>query len=448
MRSLMWASASRRPGDVIPPGPGVFLHAARSYALRFAVLYGLLQWVPLFLQIGTSFAHLTWGWITAPPVWGLMNRAVGQWTILNVLRLPEHSPPRFGGDSLALFLGMVTLAVASAVGAGVWWLADRSRPRPALFVWSHTCLRFMLATMMLAYGWHKILPAQFPFTFDYFTLELGQHPPRDLLWAFMSASREYQVFAGVVEVAGGLLLLARRTTLLGAAISTVGMGNVLAMNLAYDVGVKFLAAQMFLMALATLLPFAEPLYNLFITGRGTNPARIQMPSQRAGVMRSAGVFFGVWITSATFVGAQRQVDANAAATQTPLYGIWDVEEVSRNGNAVPLLWPNTSLWRRLVVQSASAAVVIPLSNSIPDGSTARNARRYRVTLDTTAQTVTLAPFAFTDTKETLTFTYARPTHDQLAFTGQDEQNKTVAMRFRRVDPSTYTLVNWERGWFW
>jgi uncharacterized membrane protein YphA (DoxX/SURF4 family) len=107
-------------------------------------------------------------------------------------------------------------AIVSAVLGIAWCVVDRrGMTHMQVFTWLHTAVRFSLAALMLMYGWHKVLPGQFgKFAtgggIDYLIHQVGQLPPRDLLWAFMEGSRLYQVFAGLVEVAGGLLLLTAR----------------------------------------------------------------------------------------------------------------------------------------------------------------------------------------------------------------------------------------------
>ena len=64
-------------------------------------------------------------------------------------------------------------------------------------------------------------------------------------------------FAGLAEVLGGVLLLWRRTTMLGALIVFAVMSNVLAMNLSYDVSVKLLAGHLVLMSVILLAPDSQ-----------------------------------------------------------------------------------------------------------------------------------------------------------------------------------------------
>src|SRR6185295_19857391 len=109
--------------------------------------------------------------------------------------------------------------------------------------------RYTLAFSLFGYGIAKIVPQQFEFPgLQTVIRPLGDLPPMGLLWNFMGYSRVYQVFAGSIEVIASLLLLSRRTACLGALFATVGMANVVALDLGYDVTVKFIALNLLAMA--------------------------------------------------------------------------------------------------------------------------------------------------------------------------------------------------------
>ena len=409
---------------------------ATLVASRFVVVYFLLQWLPLILTL--QVRALTLGRLNGPGWWGELNVTVGQWAISHVLSLPEHSE-QFSANYLALFAGMVCLGLISAAVAVVWSLAARRLGHPWLFWRVHTCMRVMVGGLMLLYGWHKILPAQFDLTFDYIALPVGQHSQRDLLWAFMGASRGYQVFAGVVEVAGGLLLLTPRTTILGALISVAAMANVLALDIAYDAPVKFVAGQLFLMTVVVLAPYARALADIVMREQQLDG------SPRSPAWRIAAALLGAWIVYGNFHAATRQVGTNEQNRQTPLYGIWDVEDVSRGGVPVPLLATDTTLWRRLVVQSTFAAVVIPMAYP---ADPAPNIGRYQVEVEASARKIRLTPFRFSGTTRPVEFVYERPGTDRLVLSGPDENGASVVMRLRRIDVSDFPLMSLRPTWWW
>ena len=136
-------------------------------------------------------------------------------------------------------------------------------------------VRFVLAALLLWYGWGKILPGQFGLGVDaiYLPRPVAGLTPMNLLWAFMGASRPYAIFAGLVEFAGGLLLLTRRTAMAGALLSTAALANVLMLDLAYDVNVKATAGVMLTMALFLLAPHATRLGQMFLLNKADPPCR-------------------------------------------------------------------------------------------------------------------------------------------------------------------------------
>jgi hypothetical protein len=183
---------------------------------HFSCFYLLLVWLPWCL----GFFGVSFGW------WF----DVGQWSITHILRLPEHfvdSPT--AGNVLTHYVSTAVFVLVSTALATIWLAVDRRGiTYPIAFVCAFVLARFLLAGYMMGYGWIKVLPAQFGRMAsgagtDYLMQQVGQLPPTDLLWAFMEASRPYQVFAGLIELVGGLLLLTRRTTMLGAFVSAAAM---------------------------------------------------------------------------------------------------------------------------------------------------------------------------------------------------------------------------------
>ena len=85
-----------------------------------------------------------------------------------------------------------------------------------------------------------------------------------LVWTYVGQSKAFSAFVGWSEVICGLLLLFRKTTLAGALLSLVVMGNVVVINMCYDVPVKLYSSMLELMALYLTLPYLNTVYRLFI----------------------------------------------------------------------------------------------------------------------------------------------------------------------------------------
>lgn len=96
------------------------------------------------------------------------------------------------------------------------------------------CLRWYLAFYMFSYGWGKITGGQFG-VHDSHILE---KPMKDIdrfyiAWHLFGQSAIFYVTAGILEVAGAILLIINRTALLGALFLLPVLGQILLVDLAF-----------------------------------------------------------------------------------------------------------------------------------------------------------------------------------------------------------------------
>ena len=82
---------------------------------------------------------------------------------------------------------------------------------------------------------------------------------------------------GGTEILSGVLLLFRRTTTLGALVTLIVAGNVMAINYCYDEPAKLLSTTLVLMALFLLAKDIRRLINFFFLNKPTQPANIVDP---------------------------------------------------------------------------------------------------------------------------------------------------------------------------
>jgi uncharacterized membrane protein YphA (DoxX/SURF4 family) len=203
--------------------------------------------------------------------------ALSRWTQIHLFGLDSPAPHAFTGsaDTLyryATYLNYVLIALLATV---IWTLVDRRRPNYSrLDQWLRAWVRFDLATIILGYGFAKVIPTQFGApSLQAYAQPLGEFSPMGLLWAFMGSSTAYGLFSGLVEVVGGLCLLFRRTATLGALLLIGVMTNVTMLNFAYDVPVKIFSINLLLMAAYIAAPDARRLLDadLDVEPRGSTP---------------------------------------------------------------------------------------------------------------------------------------------------------------------------------
>jgi hypothetical protein len=80
-------------------------------------------------------------------------------------------------------------------------------------------------------------------------LPLGRLDGVQLTWGFYSFSPAYETALGIVEVVLGLLLLFRRTTMLGVLLFLPVMANLVLINFVFDIGAFATALPLFLAGL-------------------------------------------------------------------------------------------------------------------------------------------------------------------------------------------------------
>lgn len=263
-----------------------------------------------------------------------------------------------------------------------------------------------------------------------------------LLWTFMGVSTPYTVFAGAMEVLGGVLLFFRRTTTLGALVVVAVMTNVVMLNLCYDVPVKQKSMHLLLMAVFLLAPDLRRLANVLVLNRPAAPANLA-PLWTARWARLAALGLAVlYLGYVLFTNAQAYLEYPSqfgpGTDRPPIYGTFEVEEFVRNGRTAPPLLTDASRWRRLTVTSAMA-----LSVRSMDGSLHRYQTKYAPAQHGVAFSAWEPKKGEPD--EQGTFSYSQPDPDHLVLQGT-LLDDALAVKLRRLDAAKLLLVN--RGFHW
>ena len=243
---------------------------------RFAFCYIVLYYLPAVLRVIT--------WASLPLNWynGLWNRAIG-WLFVHILNLDIAQvlphPTGSGDTELAYVREGLTLVLA-IIGGTLWMLLDRRRPHYiGLHGWLQVLARYALSFALLSYAIDKIIPTQFSHLQSRQLAEsYGQSSPMALLWNFIGFSTAYTIFSGCAELIPAVLLLFRRTALMGSIIASAVMLNIVMLNFCYDVPVKLYSLNLFLLAIFLILPESKKLLSIFVLNRPAAPSNLRQPS--------------------------------------------------------------------------------------------------------------------------------------------------------------------------
>lgn len=338
---------------------------------------GTLRWLA---GLGLRFGILYAGLFIAARVAGVMPGRSGlagyyyrfklrcvDWVAEHVLRLggPTNHVSDWSGDQVYDWVLIATLLGVALAGALVWMGLDRSRRRERLAVEIiRIVMRYRLGATMLGYGIDKVLLVQMPRpSIDMLLRSYGESSPMGLLWTFMGQSWIYSAFTGGLEMVGGLLLLFRRTTTLGALIVAGVMLNVLMLNFGYDVPVKLYSTHYLVFAMALAAPDLRRLANLFVFNRATSPVThtTAWPGARVSLIvkvLAISAILGQIPIRRTWIWIEWQ-----KPTKSELYGLYEVEKFTLNGTERAPLTTDSLRWRRVGFDAGGLTTVVFMNDA-------------------------------------------------------------------------------------
>lgn len=135
-------------------------------------------------------------------------------------------------------------------------------------------LRFLSAFPLFTYGSSKLLGRQFTLPPEMALRAVGSLSGRQLAWFYYSYSHTYAVILGLIQLAGGALLLFRKSALLGAALILPVMANILMINIFFFIAWGALCTSVFIFVsmLAILWRHRHALLGVFWTDQAGEPA--------------------------------------------------------------------------------------------------------------------------------------------------------------------------------
>jgi uncharacterized membrane protein YphA (DoxX/SURF4 family) len=408
-------------------------------AFRFCCVYFSLY--VLVTQMLTSLIFFPWiDWSdlgSLPPI-----RTMISWAARHVF---HHQSALVvtgsgSGDKTFDWVEAFCLLVIAAIATAIWSVVDRKcRSYVTAHKWFRVFVRFALGSTLLTYGFDKAIPLQMQYPYLSRLIEpFGNFSPMGVLWASIGSSPGYEIFAGCAEILGGLLVLIPRTAMLGALVCLADVIQVFVLNMTYDVPVKLFSFHLVLLTLFLLAPEATRLANFFFRdqpgGPSTQPAlfRTRRASRNAVLAQIALISYLVAMNIYGSTQAWKQY--GGGAPKSILYGIWDVDEFTMDGQARAPLLTDGSRWRRIVFQSPDSVTFQRMDDTLIG---------YGAFVYKKDQSFALA---LRDTKELKAdFAFQLPTQGRLVLDGAMDGHK-IHMQLQLVDHDKFLLVS--RGFHW
>jgi len=124
--------------------------------------------------------------------------------------------------------------VAAVIYVIIWQV--RKTNKPATLAFWQGLIRYGVAFDLAEFGWTKICHLQLVMPLSKLDLPYRSFSPSDLFWTFFSHSYLFCCIIGGLQIAGALLLLFRRTRLMGVFILLPVLANILLMDIFYQIG--------------------------------------------------------------------------------------------------------------------------------------------------------------------------------------------------------------------
>ncbi|MBO0948995.1 hypothetical protein [Fibrella forsythiae] len=270
--------------------------------------------------------------------------------VLNILMMGLELLPRsvivqYGSYLEYLLLGVVGVAVlGSLVYSWFWHRGEQAGNSESgiRHAWMQGIIRYWLALSIATYGFAKILKTQFQSPDFRLDTPLGEVNGFGLTWYYFGYSYTLAVIIGLIQVGGSVLLLYRRTTLLGVILLLPVMINIVLINLFYQIAPgAFFNSVMFTLGLIFLLLLDVPKLKAAFWDLVDHLPPVTLGrnwvKHALRVLPIALAFAFI----AQFVFTDK--------SDTLLKGTWRVDQLIRNGKMLPATaWlADTTAWNRV-----------------------------------------------------------------------------------------------------
>lgn len=253
----------------------------------------------------------------------------------------ELVPFNGSGDTSYGWAQLLTFLLISFVGCIIWSIFDRNRKNYEwLDYWLRVFVRYFLILISISYGSSKLFALQMPYpSQSLMATQLGDLLPMRLSWVFMGYSPQYQIFAGLLEISAGLLLLYRPTITMGLILATGIYLNVVMFNLSYDVTVKLFAIQ-YLFCCLYLLAYQYKRLTAFFLQKGIatpdTSFDVFLPKKwmRIGKVSSKVLFIFFFAVVPVVLCYEEYVELSSSRSSKLFHGMYDIEIFAVNNDTI------------------------------------------------------------------------------------------------------------------
>jgi hypothetical protein len=413
----------------------------RQLLFRFVFIFFLL-----FIIVNNNGAFLLAGIINyhLNPFW----ESLASWTAIHVFhqRYTISSISNGSGDTPFHYLLLFIFLVIALVGAIIWQFLDRKRTDfSQLDYWLSVAVRYYLGLMLINYGIVKLFDMQFgKLTLGRLSETYGESSPMGLAWTFLAFSHGYNVFMGTAELLG-VLLLFRRTYVLGACIALMTTFHVMMINYCYDVPVKITSTALVVMAFFLLIKNAGPLLKFFFTRQAVSLTVMAAPEIENKWLLGAKIILKTALLLSPVFSLYMLFNYMGAAPwdapKPKLYGLYTIQSATI-ADTSKAKTSEVQLWRQMIIgtinlQTGLYRAMVNFTND--------SAIVWEMDIDSIPAQISMS--SLKDTNYTCNFNYQLPDSNHLLLNGYVRNDSvTILLEKHASDVKDFRLM--KRGFHW
>lgn len=255
-------------------------------------------------------------------------------------------------------------AILFSVGFSIYWHQKEKKGilnSEKYRNWLTTLLRYWLAFHICIFGFEKIFEVNFAFSNHVNDALVSTLTGQELTWKYYGYSYGLSLIICSFQIIGSILLLFRRTILMGVAMLLPVLFNIVLINVFYKIGIVtcFTSIVITLGLIYLLLQRKEDIITLFRSYKNT------IPSIGTNLSRTMARIFCIVIPCAFILYFKNSVYASEK-----YFGKWKVETMMRNRKIIPeKAWQKDTLaWKNIYIEERGKIYYCPNPNMYIDST--------------------------------------------------------------------------------
>ena len=244
-----------------------------------------------------------------------------------------------------------------------WHIKEKkdSRKSEIITSWLITVLRYWIAFLLIDFGFQKLFETNFAYSYHINDSLVRTLTGSELTWNYFGYSYGLSVFLALFQIIGSVLLLFRRTTLLGVTILLPVIFNIVLINIFYQIGpITLFTSVLITLGLIYLLYQQKvDLIGFFNQHKNT------LPNIGNKLARTSARLFCI-VIPCWFV-----LQYNYEVFQSKKYfGKWTIEKMNRNGKIISAnQWQKDTLaWKVIYFEQRGKILFCPNPNMYVDSA--------------------------------------------------------------------------------